>query len=52
MYIRFFCKIKYIYTILKAPVSTVVIHHLFTNNPSHLFPHIYFKLICCTPIDG
>jgi hypothetical protein len=25
------------YTILKAPVSTVVSRHLFTNNPSHLF---------------
>jgi uncharacterized membrane protein YcgQ (UPF0703/DUF1980 family) len=26
-----------IYTILKAPVSTVVTHHLFTNKPSQLF---------------
>jgi hypothetical protein len=26
-----------IYTILKAPVSTVVIRHLFTNNPLQLF---------------
>jgi hypothetical protein len=25
-----------LYTILKAPVSTVVLHHIFTNNPSHL----------------
>jgi hypothetical protein len=25
------------YTILKAPVSTVVMRHLFTNNPSQLF---------------
>jgi hypothetical protein len=27
----------FIYTILKAPVSTVVMRHLFTNNPSQLF---------------
>jgi hypothetical protein len=26
-----------IYNILKAPVSTVVSRHLFTNNPSQLF---------------
>jgi hypothetical protein len=37
----------YIHTILKAPVSTVVQRHFFTNNP-----HSYFKLIRCTPIDG
>jgi hypothetical protein len=35
--------IKIFYTILKAPVETVVTRHLFTNNPSQLF---------CTPIDG
>jgi hypothetical protein len=37
--------ICYIYTILKAPVSTVVIRHFFTNNPSQLFQinplHVY-----------
>jgi hypothetical protein len=27
----------HIYTILKAPVSTFVMRHLFTNNPSQLF---------------
>jgi hypothetical protein len=27
------------YTILKAPVSTFVPHHFFTNNPSHPKPH-------------
>jgi hypothetical protein len=27
----------YIYTILKVPVSTVVMRHFFTNNPSQLF---------------
>jgi hypothetical protein len=27
----------HIYTILKAPVSTAVPHHLFTNKPSQLF---------------
>jgi hypothetical protein len=26
-----------IYTILKAPVSTVVVRYFFTNNPSQLF---------------
>jgi hypothetical protein len=26
-----------IYTILKAPVLTVVVRHFFTNNPSQLF---------------
>jgi hypothetical protein len=39
MYIRFF-KNKiylYFYTILKASVLTVIIRHLFTNNPSQLF---------------
>jgi hypothetical protein len=34
-----------IYTILKAPVSTVVMRHFFTNNPSQLFQinplHVY-----------
>jgi hypothetical protein len=30
-------KYIYIYTILKASVSTVVSRHLFTNNPSQLF---------------
>jgi hypothetical protein len=34
-----------IYIILKTPVSTVVMHHLFTNNPSQLFQinplHVY-----------
>jgi hypothetical protein len=28
---------KLVYSILKAPVSTVVPHYLFTNNPSKLF---------------
>jgi hypothetical protein len=28
---------RYFYAILKAPVSTVVTRHLFTNNPSQLF---------------
>jgi hypothetical protein len=36
---------NYIYTILKAPVSTVVPRHFFTNNPSQLFQinplHVY-----------
>jgi hypothetical protein len=27
----------YIYTIFKAPVSTVVVRHIFTNNPLQLF---------------
>jgi hypothetical protein len=35
----------HIYTIFKAPVSTVVMRHLFTNNPSQLFQinllHVY-----------
>jgi hypothetical protein len=34
-----------IYTILKAPVLTVVVRHFFTNNPSQLFQinrlHVY-----------
>jgi hypothetical protein len=30
-------RLTFIYTILKAPVSTVVSRHLFTNNPSQLF---------------
>jgi hypothetical protein len=29
--------ISILYTILKAPVSTVVVRHVFTNNPSQLF---------------
>jgi hypothetical protein len=29
---------------IKAPVSTVVLRHIFTNNP-----HIYLKLTRCTP---
>jgi hypothetical protein len=35
-----------IYTILKAPVLTVVVSHFFTNNPYN-----YFKLICYTFIN-
>jgi hypothetical protein len=47
---KFFYKCVYfhvhiIYTILKASVSTVVMRHLFTNNPSQLFQinllHVY-----------
>jgi RsiW-degrading membrane proteinase PrsW (M82 family) len=33
----FFSVYLFIYTILKAPVSTIVLRHLFTNNPSQLF---------------
>jgi hypothetical protein len=37
--------LHYIYTILKAPVLTVVMRHFFTNNPSYLFQinllHVY-----------
>jgi hypothetical protein len=36
---------RLVYTILKAPVSTVVMRHFFTNNPSQLFQinplHVY-----------
>jgi hypothetical protein len=39
----------YIYTIYKAPVSTVVMRHFFTNNSSQLFQ---IKLIRCTSIDA
>ena len=31
------CWVFLFYTILKAPVSTVVTRHIFTNNPSQLF---------------
>jgi hypothetical protein len=45
MKIAFNCLVGDIYTILKAPVSTVVMCHFFTNNPSQLFQinllHIY-----------
>jgi hypothetical protein len=38
----------YIYTIFKAPVSTIVMRHIFTNNLSQLFQinllHVYTKL--------
>jgi hypothetical protein len=38
-------RLVYIYTILKAPVSTVGMRHFFTNNPSQLFQinllHVY-----------
>jgi hypothetical protein len=38
-------EVLHIYTILKAPVSTVVMRHFFTNNPSQLFQinllHVY-----------
>jgi hypothetical protein len=37
--------LELIYTILKAQVSTVVVRHFFTNNPSQLFQinlmHVY-----------
>jgi hypothetical protein len=36
----------YFYIIFKALVSTVVLRHL------QITPNSYFKLICCTPIDG
>jgi hypothetical protein len=38
--------IYYIYTILKAPVSTVVMRHFL-----QITPYNYFKLIRCTSID-
>jgi hypothetical protein len=37
----------YIYTILKASVSTVVMRHFL-----QITPHNYFKLIRCTSIDA
>jgi hypothetical protein len=37
-------RLVYIYTILKAPVSTVVPRHFL-----QITPHSYFKLIRCTP---
>jgi hypothetical protein len=39
--------ISHIYTILKAPVSMVIMRHFL-----QITPHNYFKLIRCTSIDA